>query len=278
MSEIYIISEIGINHNGNLKLAKSLIRDSHRAGANAVKFQKRTLDLVYTAEELDKYRESPWGTTNRQQKEGLEFCVSAYKELESYTKSLDMDFIISCWDLNSVHEVEKHLDIAYHKIASALATDKKFLQSLNDTGKPVILSTGMCTQAHIEAAVNILDNVKYILACTSTYPTKADEINLRHIKTLADKYPELQVGFSNHYNGHDACVGAVALGAQCVEFHITKDRAMYGSDQAASIEKAKELVSAIRTMEKMLGDGIKCVYESEKPIAKKLRKIDDTTI
>tara|TARA_A100001015_G_scaffold310922_1_gene413168 strand:+ start:793 stop:1452 length:660 start_codon:yes stop_codon:yes gene_type:complete len=184
MSSVYIIAEIGINHNGDLELAKRLIEQSKHSGADAVKFQKRTINLVYTPEELDKYRESPWGTTNRQQKEGLEFSMEQYKELEKYTKDLDMDFIVSCWDANSVDVVEKHLDIKYHKVASALATDKTFLQKLNDTGRPVILSTGMCTTEEINAAIQVLDNVEIVLACTSTYPTKPEEVNLRHIITV----------------------------------------------------------------------------------------------
>lgn len=277
MSNTYIISEIGINHNGDLDLAKELIKTSANIGANAVKFQKRTLDLVYTKEELDKYRESPWGTTNRQQKQGLEFDIQTYRHLQDYAESLGLDFIVSCWDLNSVKEVEENLNIKYHKVASALATDKKFLEALNATGRPVILSTGMCTEEQIEAAIGILENVEYILACTSTYPTKPEEINLRHIYTLKNKYPDLKIGFSNHYSGHDACVGATALGAECIEFHITKNRTMYGSDQAASIEKTEDLVDAIRTMESMLGSGTKQVYSSEVPVMNKLRKVNDVT-
>jgi N-acetylneuraminate synthase len=275
MSNTYIISEIGINHNGDLDLAKELINASATAGANAVKLQKRTIDAVYTAEELDKYRESPWGTTNREQKEGLEFTIEQYQELQEYTEGLGLDFIVSCWDLNSLEEVSRNLKVRYHKIASALATDKSFLEALNETGTPVILSTGMCTTPQIAAAMEILENVEYVLACTSTYPTKSEEINLRHIETLQDDYPYTKVGFSNHYSGHDACVGAVALGAECVEFHVTKDRTMYGSDQSASIEKVEELVDAIRNMETMLGDGIKKVYETEVPVMNKLRKVDD---
>ena len=275
MSNIYIISEIGINHNGSLKLAKELIKQSYNAGANAVKLQKRTIDLVYTKEELDKYRESPWGTTNRQQKEGLEFSIDEYCELEKYTKSFGMDFIVSCWDLNSIDVVEDNLDVKYHKIASALATNKAFLEKLNETKKPVILSTGMCSEEQIRAAVETLDNVEIILACTSTYPTATCEVNLRHIQTLKERYPDISIGFSNHYNGLDACVGAAALGAECVEFHITNDRASYGSDQSASIENSSMLIAGIRNMEMMLGDGIKRVYDSEVPIAKKLRQVDD---
>ena len=272
---VYIIAEVGINHNGDLSLAKRLITAAADSGCNAVKFQKRTIDLVYTKEELDKTRDSPWGTTNREQKEGLEFNIDQYKELYEYSKKLKLDFIVSCWDLASVDLIEEHLDIDYHKVASALTTNKSFLQKLNKTKKPVILSTGMCTSEQIDAAIRVLDNVEIVLACTSTYPTVPEEVNLHHICTLKSKYPKLKVGFSNHYNGHDACVGAVALGSECVEFHITTDRTLYGSDQSASIENFRGLLGAIRHMEKMIGDGIKRVYGSEVPIAKKLRKVDD---
>ena len=213
----YIISEIGINHNGDLELAKHLINKSHKAGANAVKFQKRDVNSVYTVEELDKYRESPWGTTNRQQKEGLEFSIDEYKELQLYAKSLELDFIVSCWDVNSVKEVEEHLNIDYHKVASALATNKEVITAINATNKPVILSTGMCTNTQIQDAIDMLDNVEYILACTSTYPTKHYEVNLRHIITLKTQYPTIKIGFSNHCSGHDACIAATALGAKCIE-------------------------------------------------------------
>ena len=254
-----------------------MIKSSAESGADAVKFQKRTLDLVYTKEELDKYRVSPWGETNRQQKEGLEFNIETYKELEKYSNSLGLDFIVSCWDINSLIEVEENLDIKYHKVASALTTDRKFLEALNVTGRPVILSTGMCTEEEVEAAINILTNVEYVLACTSTYPTKKEEVNLRNILTMKEKYPNIKVGFSNHYNGHDACVGSVALGAECVEFHITDDRSSYGSDQSASIEKPSDLINAVRSMEVMLGDGVKKVYDSEVPIMNKLRKVSNVT-
>ena len=271
----YIIAEIGINHNGDFDLAKKLIDDADDSGCNAVKFQKRTINEVYTKDELDKYRESPWGTTNREQKEGLEFSIEQYKELEKYTNNLGLDFIVSCWDIQSIEDIENSCNVKYHKVASALATDKEFLEKLNKTKKPVILSTGMCTSEEIDAAINILDNVEYVLACTSTYPTKVDEVNLKHITTLKDLYPNLKIGFSNHYSGLDACVGATALGSECIEFHVTKDRTMYGSDQSASIEHVHEMVTSIRSMESMVGDGIKVVYETEKPIAAKLRKVNN---
>jgi N-acetylneuraminate synthase len=271
----YIIAEIGINHNGSEKLAKQLMEQAATAGADAVKFQKRNLEKVYSSEELDRPRQSPWGTTNRQQKEGLEFSIDQYKNLEKHAESLGLDFIISCWDTASVDDVAC-LNLKYHKIASALATDKTFLQKINETRVPVILSTGMCTQQQIDAAMEILDNVEIVMACTSTYPTKPHELNLRHILTLKEKYPDIKVGFSNHYNGHDACVAATTLGAESIEFHITHDRTAYGSDQAASIENAQSLIEAINRAELMLGDGVKKVYETEVPIAQKLRKIEDT--
>ena len=280
----YIIAEIGINHNGDMDLAKELIYDSFHAGCDAVKLQKRDIESVYTKEELDTPRESPFGTTTREQKEGIEFSIEQYKELQTYTQELGLDFIVSCWDKKSLDLVEEHLDVKYHKVASAMATDKEFLEKLNKTGKSIILSVGMCTDDEVQAAMNILENVEYILACTSTYPTKAEEINLKYIETLKRLYSNTnvflkkntRVGFSNHYNGLDACVGSVLFGAECVEFHITKDRTMYGSDQVASIQDSDDLVDSIRKMELMVGDGIKKVYDSEVPIAAKLRKVNDT--
>jgi len=275
MGKTYVIAEIGINHNGDINLAKELIVGAYKSGCDAVKFQKRTIDEVYSKEDLDRHRDSPWGTTNREQKEGIEFGIEQYKELHRFTKKMKMDFIVSCWDVKSVDLIEKHIEIDYHKVASALATNKVFLERLNKTNKPIILSTGMCSAEQIDAAASLLTNVEYILACTSTYPTAPEEVNLKHITTLKEKYPQTKIGFSNHYNGHDACVGAVALGAECVEFHITKDRTMYGSDQVASIENYCALLDGVRNMENMLGDGVKKVYETELPIAKKLRAVSD---
>tara|TARA_R110000824_G_scaffold54597_2_gene150683 strand:- start:1779 stop:2606 length:828 start_codon:yes stop_codon:yes gene_type:complete len=271
----YIIAEIGINHNGSIDLAKELIDQAKSSGCHAVKFQKRTIDLVYTKEELDQYRESPWGTTNREQKEGLEFSLEQYKELEEYSIQKDLDFIVSCWDTQSIDDIEKTCNVKYHKVASALATDRNFLDKLNSTGKPIILSVGMCDQPRVDAAIKALDNVEYVLGCTSTYPTKPEDVNLNYIKSLKKQYPNLKIGFSNHYNGADACVGAVALGADCIEFHITKNRAMYGSDQAASIQHTQAFIDAIKKIKVMLGDGSKNIVKDELPIAKKLRKVDN---
>jgi N-acetylneuraminate synthase len=272
---VYIIAEIGINHNGNLGLAKELIFKAKESGCDAVKFQKRDVESVYSQEELDTFRESPWGKTNREQKFGLEFSEKDYKELYLYATNLNLDFIVSCWDVKSIDVIEKNINVKYHKVASALLTNKKFLEKINSTKKPVILSTGMSTQYEIDVALKILNNVQYVLACTSTYPTLDNEVNLRYINTLKSKYPNLKVGFSNHSNGFIPTFGAVALGSECIEFHITKDRTMYGSDQAASIENAKELVSGIRKMEVVLGNGIKIVFENEKGVKEKLRKVND---
>jgi len=275
MKRNYVIAEIGINHNGDIDLAKELIEMAKKNDCDAVKFQKRDIESVYTEEELNQSRVSPWGTTNRQQKEGLEFSIEQYKVLEKFSNDLELDFIVSCWDVKSIDLVESNLNVKYHKVASALLTDKSFLSKLNSTGKPIIISTGMSTDQEIDEALKILNNVVYVLACTSTYPTVDQEINLNYLKTLKQRYPNYKIGFSNHASGLIPCFGAVALGSECIEFHITKDRTMYGSDQAASIENVNELMSGIRKMEIVLGDGIKTVYESEKPILKKLRKKND---
>lgn len=273
MNNTYVIAEIGINHNGSMFYAKKLIDQAFESKCHAVKFQKRDIESVYSQEELERYRESPWGTTNREQKEGLEFSIDQYKELYSYTKNLGMDFIVSCWDRKSIQLIEDNLEVDYHKVASALVTDEEFLKDLVNTGKPIILSTGMSTEEQIDNSVRILSKrLEYILACTSTYPSAIDELNLRYIQTLKDKYPDFKIGFSNHYSGFEASFGAVALGAECIEFHITEDRTAYGSDQAASIQDSKKLVNGIFNMEKMLGDGVKRVYDSELPILNKLRK------
>ncbi len=275
MNKIYVIAEIGINSNGSVELTKELIDKAAKAGCHAVKLQKRTIDLVYSQEELDALRDSPWGTTNRQQKEGLEFTIEQHKDFEDHANSKGLDYFVSCWDEDSIDLVEKNLNVKYHKIPSALLTSRSFLEKINSTGKKVIVSTGMTSQEEIDMAISILDNVEYILACTSTYPTKDDEMNLNYITTLKNKYPQYKIGFSNHHSGLMGCFGASALGAECIEFHITKDRSMYGSDQAASIENCDELVSGVIKMTSILGDGIKVVYESEKPIAQKLRKVND---
>ena len=272
---MYIIAEIGINHNGSMDHAKKLIHQAYKSRCHAVKFQKRDPDVCVPEDQKSLIRETPWGTmTYLEYKWKIEFDAEQYKELFYYTKSLDMDFIVSCWDRESIKLIEDNLNVDYHKVASALVTDKEFLQSLVDTGKPIILSTGMSSQYEIDQAIDILyPNLEYILACTSTYPSNIDELNLRYISRLHNDYPQFKIGFSNHYSGLDASLGAVALGAECIEFHITDDRSSYGTDQSASIENSDALVEGINIMGRMLGDGVKKVYDSEIPIKNKLRKV-----
>ncbi len=273
MQNVYVIAEIGINHNGSENHARKLIDQAHRSGCHAVKFQKRNPDLCVPEDQKNKIRETPWGEmTYLEYKWKIEFSVEQYQNLRDYTKMLGMDFIVSCWDEQSVDDIELNVEVDYHKVASALATDISFLKKLAATGKPTILSTGMCTPEQVDAAVVALgDSLKYILACTSTYPSAIDELNLKYIHTLKDKYPHIKAGFSNHHSGFVACLGATALGSECVEFHITDSRIQFGTDQAASIEHSEELVRQINFLTRMLGDGVKKVYDSEIPIMKKLR-------
>lgn len=273
MQKVYVIAEIGINHNGSENHARKLIDQAYRSGCQAVKFQKRNPDLCVPETQKDLKRETPWGVmTYLEYKWKIEFSVEQYQSLRKYTKSLGMDFIVSCWDEQSVDDIENNVEVDYHKVASALVTDISFLEKLAATGKPTILSTGMCTPEQVDAAVKALGpSLKYVLACTSTYPSSVDEVNLKYIHTLKDTYPNIKAGFSNHHSGLVACLGATALGSECIEFHITDDRTQFGTDQASSIEHSDELVRQINILSTMLGDGVKKVYDSEIPIMKKLR-------
>ena len=267
MKNVYVISEIGINHNGSMKLAKELIDLSKNSGANAVKFQKRTVELVYTKEELDKYRESPWGTTNREQKVGLELSIEQYIELEKYAKNLGLEFIVSCWDLASIDLVEQHLDLAYHKVASALATNKEFLKKLNLTGRPVILSTGMCEIAEMKVAFDILEKAPggyAVMHCVSSYPTPDEQCNLRMINNI-NSMVDVPVGYSGHEIGYLPTLTAVARGAKLVERHFTLDKTMEGFDHKISREpeELEAMVKDIRRVRSMLGDGQKMVTSTE---------------
>lgn len=270
----YVIAEIGINHNGNIDLAKRLISVAVAAGCDAVKFQKRTVDVVYTAEELAKPRENPFGPTNGDLKRGLEFGQDEYEEIDAFCKQIKMTWFASPWDEASA-DFLKHFDIPVYKIASASLTDDNLLRHIRRAGKPVILSTGMSTLEEIDHAVQVLGKNDLILMhTTSTYPSSYEELNLRAIPTLAAHYG-VPVGYSGHETGIPTSVCAVALGACAVERHITMDRAMWGSDQAASLEPngITRLVRDIRLWEMAKGDGIKRVFESEKPIIKKLRRV-----
>lgn len=270
----YIVAEIGINHNGDIDLAKRLISVAVGAGCDAVKFQKRTVDIVYTAEELAKPRESPFGTTNGDLKWGLEFQYEEYQEIDRYCREVKMPWFASCWDEPSVDLINK-FDVPCFKIASASLTDDNLLRHTRATGRPIVLSTGMSTLEQIDRAVEILgtDNLILLHAC-STYPAYYQELNLRVILLLQQRYG-VPVGYSGHETGLPSSVAAAAMGACVIERHITLDRSMWGSDHAASLEPngITKLVGYVRLVEKSMGDGVKRVLEREQPVIKKLRRI-----
>jgi N-acetylneuraminate synthase len=269
----YIIAEIGINHNGSLDIAKKLIDVAVESGCDAVKFQKRTIDSIYTKEELAKIRENPFGPTNGDLKRGLEFGLQEYRVIDSYCKEKGIAWFASCWDEKSV-DFLKQFDPPCYKIASACITDDNLLRYHKKEGKPIILSTGMSDMSIIEHAVDILgeDNL-VIMHCTSTYPSKSEELNLKGIETLKKRF-DVPIGYSGHEVGLYTSLAAAVLGACSIERHITLDRAMWGSDQAASVEPQgmKRLVADIRNWELAKGDGQIRIYESEIPIMKKLRR------
>ncbi len=270
----YVIAEVGINHNGSLDIAKKLIDVVVESGCDAVKFQKRTVDIVYTKEELAKPRENPFGPTNGDLKRGLEFGVEQYKAIDCYCKEKGITWFTSCWDEKSV-DFMRQFDPPCYKIASACITDDALLRYHRKENKPIILSTGMSDMAIIEHAVEVLgeDNL-IIMHCTSTYPSTSEELNLKGIETLKNRY-NIPIGYSGHEVGLYTTFAAVVLGACCVERHITLDRAMWGSDQAASVEPQgmRRLVADIRNWELAKGDGQIRIYESEIPIMKKLRRV-----
>jgi len=277
MNKIFIIAEVGINHNGDLGIVKKLIDGAVLAGCDAVKFQKRTIDLVYSEEELNKQRESPWGTTNREQKQGLEFNKKQYDVIDAYCKEKEIEWFASAWDLESQIFLRQY-NLKYNKVASAMLTNKRLLEMIAGEGRHTFISTGMSTIPQIDKAVNIFEkaNCPYeLMHCNSTYPTPLEDENLKVINTLR-KHFGCEVGYSGHESGIVISVAAAALGASSIERHITLDRTMYGSDQAASLEIVGlvKLVRNVRAVEKAMGDGIKRVSDLEKPIAEKLRKID----
>lgn len=271
----YVIAEIGINHNGDVGVAKRLVSVAVAAGCDAVKFQKRTVDTVYSAEELARPRESPFGTTNGDLKHGLELDEEDYKELDAYCRASNIPWFASCWDEASVDFIER-FDPPCYKIASASLTDDQLLRHTRATGKPIILSTGMSTLEQIDHAVALLGRTGLILlhAC-STYPAYYEELNLRAIPAMGARYG-VPVGYSGHETGIASTVAAAVLGACCIERHITLDRSMWGSDHAASLEPngISRVVRDIRLVERSMGDGVKRVYEREQPIIKKLRRVD----
>lgn len=269
----FVIAEIGINHNGSVKMAKKLIDMAVECGCDAVKFQKRTIDIVYTKEELEKERPSVFGTTNGDLKRGLEFGLEEYTEIDDYCKSKEILWFASCWDEKSVDFIDQFNPPCY-KIASASLTDDNLLKHTKSKGKPILLSTGMSTLEQIEHAVKILGNDDLIIYhCTSTYPSNNNEQNLAVIPFLKNKF-DCPIGFSGHERGITPSILAVAMGACSVERHITLDRTNWGSDQAASLEKNGlfHMVRDIRQVPDIMGDGIKRVFEREQPIIKKLRR------
>lgn len=270
----FIIAEIGINHNGDVDIAKKLIDLASFAGCNAVKFQKRTIDVVYSQEELARPRESPFGSTNGDLKFGLEFELEEYQQIDRYCREKNMPWFASCWDEGSVDFINQ-FDVPCYKIASASLTDDALLHHTKEKGRPIILSTGMSTLEQIDHAVDILGKQNLIiLHSTSTYPADYAELNLRVIPFFQQRYG-LPVGYSGHETGLPSSVAAVAIGACIVERHITLERAMWGSDQAASLGTSGviRLVRDIRLAEMAMGDGIKRVMEREVPIMKKLRRV-----
>jgi N-acetylneuraminate synthase len=269
-----VIAEIGINHNGDIDIAKQLIDVAVAAGCDAVKFQKRTIEVVYTAEELLRPRENPFGPTNGDLKRGLEFGAAQYGEIDAYCRAQGITWFASCWDEASVDFIEQFNPPAY-KIASASLTDDDLLTHTRATGRPVILSTGMSSLEQIDHAVKILGKTDLvILHSSSTYPAHYDELNLRVIPVLQQQFA-VPVGYSGHETGIPSSVAAVALGACMVERHLTLDRAMWGSDHAASLEPngMTRLVRDIRLIETAMGDGVKRVLDREMPVIEKLRRV-----
>jgi N-acetylneuraminate synthase len=271
---VMVIAEIGINHNGDVDLCKDLITASAEAGCDVVKFQKRTVDVVYSTDELARPRENPFGVTNGDLKRGLEFDEFAYAEIAKLCASLGVAWTASCWDEASVDFIEQ-FDPPFYKIASASLTDAGLLRHHKETGRPIVMSTGMSSLEEVDRAVEILGTGRLVLMqCTSTYPTDPDELNLRAIATLQARYG-VPVGFSGHDRSIATSVAAVALGACVVERHITLNRDLWGSDQSASLEPGEiaQLVRDIRDVERAMGDGLKRIYESEIPVREKLRRV-----
>lgn len=276
MSKITIISEIGINHNGDLSIAKEMIKESKLCGVDVVKFQKRDINLVYDNNMLTTKRESPWGSTFREQKEGLEFGEKEYREIDDYCKSLKIEWFASAWDLNSLNFL-KIFNLKYNKIASAMIIDKRFLKEVAKQRKYTFISTGMCDETDIDNAVKIFNEEKCefeLMHCVSAYPFDDKLANLSLINHYKKKY-KCKVGYSGHETGGLAIsYAATAMGISSIERHFTLDRAMYGSDQSASLDSKgfEALIGGIRKIEEAIKPGVKKnILDIEKPVAKKLR-------
>ena len=274
---VFIIAEIGINHNGDLDIAKKLIDVAVESGCNAVKFQKRDVEKVYNVDVLNSPRESPWGNTTRDQKLGLEFSLEQYAEIDEYCKSKNIDWYLSCWDVGSQIQMRK-FNTKFNKVASAMLLHEKLLRTIAEEKKHTFVSTGMSTMNDIAKAVDIFkeyDCPIELMHSHSAYPMPIEEANIRLISTLKNKF-NCNVGYSGHETGsYLVCITAVVLGATSIERHITLDRTMYGSDQSASLEPEglKRMVRDIRILDKVLGDGTKKIWDSELPAMKKLREV-----
>ena len=271
---VFIIAEIGINHNGDPKIAKDLIRQATSAGCDAVKFQKRDIDIVYTQEFLDSPRESPWGTTQRDQKAGLEFGKAEFDVIDEYCKKLGIEWFASAWDMNSLAFLDQY-DCKFTKVASAMLVSEPFLRAVASRKRHTFISTAMSTMEQIGNAVSIfreMDCPFELMHCVGTYPMKIEHANLRCIETLRQTF-NCPVGYSGHETGVAISAGAVMLGVSSLERHITLDRAMYGSDQAASLEGAgiHQLCRYTRILEAAMGDGVKRILPEEAAVATKLR-------
>lgn len=273
---VYVIAEIGINHNGSLEIAKQMMEGAKKAGCDAVKFQKRTPEVCTPRDQWDLMRDTPWGRMSYiDYRHKVEFGVEQYAEINRYARELGIDWFASCWDEPAVDFMER-FETPVYKVASASVTDHGLLQRLARTGRPIMLSTGMSTLEQIDAAVALIPRAQLLLAhATSAYPCPPELLNLQMIRTLEAKYPGVPIGYSGHETGLATTWAAVAMGATFVERHITLDRAMWGSDQAASVELGglQRLVANIRDIEKALGDGVKKVYEAELAPMKKLRRV-----
>jgi N-acetylneuraminate synthase len=270
----FVLAEIGINHNGDVNVAKKLIDVAVFAGCEAVKFQKRTVDVVYSSAELAKPRESPFGETNGDLKRGLEFGLLEYQEIDAYCQSKGIAWTASCWDEGSVDFIDQFAP-PFYKIASASLTDDALLRHTRAKGKPIVLSTGMSTIEQVDHAVDVLGKDDLVLLHTcSTYPAQYPELNLRVIQTIRERYG-IPIGYSGHETGIASSVAAAVLGACIVERHVTLDRSLWGSDHAASLEPNGiiRVIRDIRLVEQALGDGVKTVVPSEVPIMQKLRRI-----
>lgn len=273
---VYFIGEIGINHNGDIQIAKQLIDAAVVAKCDAVKFQKRTPDICVPLDQRDKERDTPWGRmTYMAYRERVEFGEAEYSEIDLYCKERDIHWFVSPWDIPSVRFTEIFNPVCY-KIPSACVTDLELIKSVADTGRPIILSTGMSTMDQIRMAVTQTDlNNLIITHCTSSYPLGHSEANLRMIDTLRSEFPQVPIGYSGHEIGLQVSIAAAALGATLIERHITLDRTMWGSDQAASLEPQglMRLIRDVRVIEEAMGDGVKQVYDSELPLIERLRRI-----